>query len=156
MMDVREKLVELLREAHSKATDASAFEDATYAQQLEMEADHMIAHGVTVSEEALPAAEAATERSVAVHKIEDKCKPEDFMRNRKPTPNTNADRIRGMSDEELAIHLNKLTDSYPGVCRELPECHADLEADRDIPLERCERCWVNWLRQSAEVDADGT
>lgn len=55
-----------------------------------------------------------------------------------------------MSDEELAKHLNKLTDSYPGVCRELPECHADLEADRDIPLERCEGCWIRWLREPVE------
>ena len=48
MPDVREKLVELLCEAHSKATDAEAFADATYAQQLEMEADYLIANGVTI------------------------------------------------------------------------------------------------------------
>ena len=48
MPDVREKLVELLCEAHSKATDAEAFTDATYAQQLEMEADHLIRGGVTI------------------------------------------------------------------------------------------------------------
>lgn len=59
MPDVREKLVELLCEAHSKATDAEAFADATYAQQLEMEADHLIANGVTIQrwipvEERLP------------------------------------------------------------------------------------------------------
>ena len=44
----KEKLVELLGEAHSKATDADLFNGATYAQQLEAEADHLIAHGVTV------------------------------------------------------------------------------------------------------------
>jgi hypothetical protein len=59
MTDVREKLVELLCEAHSKATDAEAFADATYAQQLEMEADHLIANGVSIQrwipvEERLP------------------------------------------------------------------------------------------------------
>ena len=63
---------------------------------------------------------------------------------------TNADKIRAMTDPELAKRLNKLTDSYPGVCLELPECHADLDADRDIPLERCEACWIRWLRQPAE------
>ena len=47
-MTDREKLIELLCEAQSKATDAGAFDDATYAQQLEMEADHLIANGVTI------------------------------------------------------------------------------------------------------------
>lgn len=56
MPDVREKLVELLCEAHSKATDAEAFTDATYAQQLEMEADHLIRGGVTI-QRWIPAAE---------------------------------------------------------------------------------------------------
>lgn len=64
---------------------------------------------------------------------------------------TNAEKIRAMTDEELAKHLNRLTDSYPGVCLELPECHADLDAGRDIPLERCECCWIRWLQQPAEV-----
>lgn len=66
------------------------------------------------------------------------------------TPRTNADRIRAMTDEELARHLNKLTDDYHGVCRNLPECDADLDEDRDIPLERCDGCWLAWLRQPAE------
>lgn len=47
---VRDKLIKLLCEAHSKATEASAYDDATYAQQLEIEADHLIANGVTVQE----------------------------------------------------------------------------------------------------------
>lgn len=44
---MREKLIKLLCQAHNKATDASAFDGATYAQQLEAEADHLIANGVT-------------------------------------------------------------------------------------------------------------
>ena len=48
MMGMREKLIELLCDAHGKATDASLFEDASYAQQLETEADHLIANGVTI------------------------------------------------------------------------------------------------------------
>ena len=47
-MGMREKLIELLCEAHGTATDASLFEDATYAQQLEMEADSLIDNGVTI------------------------------------------------------------------------------------------------------------
>lgn len=67
-------------------------------------------------------------------------------------PMTNADLIRAMTDEELAKRLSKLMDSYPAVCRELPECYDDLEADRDIPLERCEGCWIRWLQQPAEKE----
>lgn len=46
----REKLIELLYQAHGLATEASCFKDATYAQQLEVEADNLIANGVTVQE----------------------------------------------------------------------------------------------------------
>lgn len=45
---MREKLIELLCEAHSKSAEETCFNDATYAQQLEMEADHLIANGVTI------------------------------------------------------------------------------------------------------------
>ena len=48
MPDVKEKLVELLCEAHNKAIDAEAFADASYAQQIEMEADYLIANGVSI------------------------------------------------------------------------------------------------------------
>lgn len=72
-MDVREELVELL----GKLMD---FGHGT----LYTMADYLIANGVTVSEEALPVAEAATERSAAVDKIEDQHKPEDFIGHRKP------------------------------------------------------------------------
>lgn len=47
-MNTREKLIDLLCQAHNKATDASAFECATYAQMLEVEADNLIANGVTI------------------------------------------------------------------------------------------------------------
>lgn len=50
-MGMREKLIELLCKAHGMATDASLFEDATYAQQLEAEADFLIANGVIVLDE---------------------------------------------------------------------------------------------------------
>ena len=45
---MREKLIKLLCEAKSKSADDALFTNATYAQQLEMEADHLIANGVTI------------------------------------------------------------------------------------------------------------
>ena len=52
MDNTREKLIELLCQAHNLATAASVFGfgDISYAQQLEMEADHLIANGVTVQQ----------------------------------------------------------------------------------------------------------
>ena len=46
---MREKLIELLCKAHGMATDASLFEDASYAEQLEAEADFLLTNGVTVN-----------------------------------------------------------------------------------------------------------
>ena len=43
----REKLIKLLCEANSKSVDAELFEDSSYAQQFEMEADYLISNGVT-------------------------------------------------------------------------------------------------------------
>ena len=48
MIGMREKLIELLCKAQSMSAEAACFEDATYAQQLEMEADSLIANGVTI------------------------------------------------------------------------------------------------------------
>lgn len=66
---------------------------------------------------------------------------------------TNADRIRSMSDEELSDFINRCTsgEGAPQFCMELPECDADLEADTLIPLERCGRCLLQWLRKPAEA-----
>lgn len=45
---MKEKLIKLLYEAKGKSVDAELFEDASYAQQLEIEADFLIAKGVTI------------------------------------------------------------------------------------------------------------
>jgi hypothetical protein len=50
-MTDREKLIKLLCEAHSMSVDAELFEDSSYAQQLEIEADFLIANGVTFAED---------------------------------------------------------------------------------------------------------
>lgn len=64
---------------------------------------------------------------------------------------SNADRIRAMSDEELAKIINKYAaDNGPRFCRDLPECNEDLERDTLIPLDRCEKCVLHWLRQPAQ------
>lgn len=48
MDNMREKIVKLLCEASSLSVDAELFEDSSYAQQLEIEADFLIANGVTI------------------------------------------------------------------------------------------------------------
>ncbi len=58
----------------------------------------------------------------------------DYPKPRKTT--TNADRIRAMSDEELA----KLFDSDDVIC---PPNHIDC-------TEKCTECFLKWLQQPAE------
>lgn len=52
---------------------------------------------------------------------------------------TNADRIRAMSDEELAKILGDKC-----ICPPIGEC-AKVSGD-------CEKCWFEWLQQPAEED----
>lgn len=69
-------------------------------------------------------------------------------------PMTNSDRIRAMSDEELAKAINLLAEGETMIqyCRSLPECDEDLERDTVIPLERCEKCALHWLQQPVKED----
>ena len=60
--------------------------------------------------------------------------------NAKPKPMTNADRIRAMSDEELAELIDRETDS----CAPTGDCE---RMSRD-----CKACWLEWLQQPAEED----
>ena len=53
-------------------------------------------------------------------------------------PKTNADRIRAMSDEELAMFFDSTCTENMGSVR----C--------DIGL-RCYDCWLDWLKQEAEL-----
>lgn len=67
--------------------------------------------------------------------------PSNWRAGKNYVPDTNADRIRAMSDEELAKHIwkkfgcpplkNNITCGYVGDCRD---------------------CWLEWLRQPAEED----
>lgn len=55
----------------------------------------------------------------------------------KPKPKSNADRIRSMTDEELAIEM-----TAKGGCPH--DCEEPEEMDTD-----CVECWLDWLRQAA-------
>ena len=62
-----------------------------------------------------------------------------FLQERPPQPKTNADRIRAMSDEELAGLMREITDP---VC---PRNHG-YKYSRD---GECRKCWLDWLKQEA-------
>ena len=55
---------------------------------------------------------------------------------------TNGDRIRAMSDEELAEQLNKMVQSCGG-------CPMNKDCVCDMP---CEDAFLLWLKEPAEVD----
>ena len=71
----------------------------------------------------------------------------------KAKPQTNADRIRAMSDEELAEQLITVgeLDEEIHFCKNLPECDDLLNTEDGVPLEKCRGCLLNWLKQPAEV-----
>lgn len=77
--------------------------------------------------------------------------PSNWKPNRKPTIETNADRIRSMisTDEGLAEAL--LQDHYGGMfipfCKNKPECMDLLEEGRIIPQEECKKCMLAWTRE---------
>ena len=58
-----------------------------------------------------------------------------------PEPTTNADRIRAMTDEELAnwlgVYCNGKTAQEVG-----KPCVSDMGS--------CEECWIDWLKQESE------
>lgn len=67
---------------------------------------------------------------------------------------TNADRIRAMTDEQLANIMIQLADldSRIGYCQELPKCEALLDTEEGIPASMCEQCLLQWLQKPAEVE----
>ena len=60
---------------------------------------------------------------------------------------TNADRVRAMSDEELAIQI---ADWNSGDCPPLEFC--PKHRNEETKLLECTpwKCWLDWLRQEAE------
>lgn len=60
---------------------------------------------------------------------------------------TNADRLRSMTDEELArVLYNGIDAEY---CSNDPTCGAMLDESGGVPEERCIACALKWLRQPA-------
>lgn len=78
------------------------------------------------------------ENNVVVKKYEDICHT---CHGGGQKPKTNADRIRAMSDEELAR-----TFAQTGNCPPSPEYGHNCE--------RCSKCWLDYLRQSVK-DGEG-
>lgn len=66
----------------------------------------------------------------------------DYCENWKTTKQTNADRIRAMSDEELARFLYNNSD---GQCPAIEHCPTPT-APQNCPDGHC---WLDWLRQEA-------
>ena len=56
-------------------------------------------------------------------------------------PQTNADRIRAMTDEELAKHLWNIRNAERCVISDQKRC---------IMFDDCIACWLDWLKQEAE------
>ena len=72
-------------------------------------------------------------------------------------PMTNADRVRAMSDVELAEHLYAYATLEQQIqfCQNLPECDKILDTGDEIPDEKCMNCLMEWLRQPAEMPKEG-
>lgn len=64
---------------------------------------------------------------------------------------TNADRFRSMTDEELATALYQMLDGDV-YCTNKPECGKMLNTDDGIPDEWFAQCLLNWLRQTAKEE----
>ena len=65
---------------------------------------------------------------------------------------TNGDRIRAMTDEELAHCMIGIPDmdSQVGFCQNLPKCEELLDTEDGIPSSMCKKCLLKWLQQPAE------
>lgn len=60
---------------------------------------------------------------------------------------TNAEKIRTMSDEELAGFLN--TFDMGLFCQNLLKCIDMSNAEAEIPIDACSACALAWLRRPA-------
>ena len=68
-------------------------------------------------------------------------------------PMTIADKIRAMTDDQLADFLYPMTfgiDPAASFCKNKKECGDLLDADKEIPEEWCKKCLQGWLQQPAE------
>lgn len=162
----RKKLIDLL-------ADAYGVDPAYYGDDVVAIADHLIANGVTfatdnhVGGKWIPANGWSQRKNCAscahasdTHFAEacGKCVVGEYEGRRVTDPSmwkprTKADRIRAMTDEELAKLLYEIDGL--GYCKNLPECGELLDTEEGIPEEKCIGCMLQWLRQPAEGGCDG-
>lgn len=72
---------------------------------------------------------------------------QNYEAERCPYQKTNADRIRSMSDEDLAVYWANNHDNF---CQNKPECGEALDTEDMIPEEWCVACALEWLQRPAE------
>ena len=126
-MDVREKLVEILKQA---PFEGKVLDEWWWEEKIKRIADHLIANGVTVQEWVSVKDRLPVECPVCGHKNN--------------TPQTNADRIRAMSDEELAKLIVKHKPLYSW-CKGVREIWMKPNVTKV-------QAWLEWLQQPAEED----
>ena len=62
-----------------------------------------------------------------------------------------ADKIRAMSDEELAVEMIGIgIDNHIAFCQNRKECLDAVARLEIIPAKKCKECLVAWLQQPAE------
>lgn len=64
---------------------------------------------------------------------------------------TNADRIRSMTDEELAVWLAKHKYRRPTFDGWLPFCNTVM-GPRICHEDGCEKCWLDWLKSPVDEE----
>lgn len=68
-------------------------------------------------------------------------------------PKTRADKIRSMSDEELADYIifigANIEEKIP-YCKSTPQCTEILDSGRIVPNGMCRECLVKYLQSEAE------
>ena len=70
---------------------------------------------------------------------------------------TNGDKIRNMTDEELAEHILS-TPAYETCikfCKNREECCEIMDMDNDIPEEWCKQCLLYWQNNDMESECNG-
>lgn len=77
-----------------------------------------------------------------------------MFQRRHENPKTIGDRIRAMTDEELADAILRYTygsvDPANWFCKGKKECGDLMDADKEIPDEMCKACILEKLRQPAK------
>lgn len=70
-------------------------------------------------------------------------------------PQTNADRIRAMQDEDLADAIYAILETCSKdvvpFCKNKLQCTQTLENGKTIPDEMCKQCLIEWLQSESEV-----